>query len=138
MSRQQTELLNEFVGLLGPSFRNVLGGSSRNTQEVANRISVDIFNEEKTIYIYAELPGIAKETIDVDFYNNKLTLSAEKNRPYDEPEMSEIRYGKFSRTLTLPICVTKKEAVTVSYNNGVLKIRIDKLIEEENKFTVRL
>jgi HSP20 family protein len=143
MSRQQApqELINEFVDMLGPGFRNVLGGTTRVLNGVnrqSAKIPVDIVNEEKIIYIYAELPGVTKETIDVDFYNNKLTISAEKNRSYENPEMSEIKFGRYERTLTLPICVTRKDAVIVCYNNGILKIKINKLVEEENKFSVKI
>jgi len=144
MSRQQQphqELINEFVDILGPGFRNVLGGTSRVLNAVnrqPSKIPVDIVNEEKIIYIYAEIPGVTKESIDVDFYNNKLTISAEKNRAYENPEMSEIKFGRCERTLTLPICVTRKDAVSVSYNNGILKVKINKLVEEENKFSVKI
>jgi HSP20 family protein len=131
-------LLNEFVQFLGPSVGDILGsGTGRMTNRVSNKISVDIVNEEKTIYVYAEVPGISKENIEVDFYNNKLTITVDKIRTYDEPEVSEIKFGKFERTLTLPICVTKKDTVTVSCNNGILKVKINKLIEEENKFSIR-
>jgi HSP20 family protein len=145
MSRQQQapqELINEFVDMLGPSFRNVLGGN-RSVPFAApvrhqGKFPVDIVNEENVIYIYAEIPGVTKESIDVDFYNNKLTISADKNRNYENPEMSEIKFGRCERTLTLPICVTRKDAVAVSYNNGILKIKINKLVEEENKFSVKI
>lgn len=148
MSRQQQpaqELFNEFVDLIGPTLgstlgsgmRNVLGGS-RNTATRSTKVPVDIVNDEKTIYIYAEIPGVSKESIDVDFYNNKLTITVEKSRPYENPEMSEIKYGHCERTLTLPICVTRKDAVAVSYNNGILKVKINKLVEEENKFSVKI
>lgn len=143
MSRHQPqqELLDEFVDMLGPSFRNVLGGASRvlvnSRQNNVGKIPIDIVNEEKTIYIYAEIPGVNKENIDIDFYNNKLTILADKTRGYDTPEMSEIKFGRCERTLTLPICVTRKDAVSVSYNNGILKVRINKLVEEENKFSLK-
>lgn len=138
MSRQPTqELLNDFVDMLGPSFRNVLGGTRVINNNRVGKIPVDIVNEEKIIYIYAEIPGVNKENIDIDFYNNKLTISAEKTRSYDAPEMSEIKFGRCERTLTLPICVTKKDAVSVTYNNGILRVKINKLIEEENRFSVK-
>lgn len=145
MSRQQQsqqEWLN-LIDMLGPSFRNVLGGTSNvlnavnNRRQPSGKIPVDIVNEEKTIYIYAEIPGVSKENIDIDFYNNKLTISVDKIRSYDVPEMSEIKFGRCERVLTLPICVTRKDAVSVMYNNGILKVKINKLVEEENKFSVK-
>ena len=139
MSRQN-DFLTDFVDMLGgPSLRGVLNTSGTRPQSrIPPKIAVDIVNEEKTIYIYAELPGISKENIEVDFYNNKLTISAEKVKVYENPGISEIYYGNLERTLTLPICVTRKDAVSVCYNNGILKIKINKLVEEENHFSVRL
>lgn len=101
-------------------------------------IPIDVINDERYMYIYAEIPGVRKESIDIDFYNNKLTLIIDKIRPYDTPEMSEIRYGKSERTITLPICVTRKETVDVNFKDGVLCIKINKTIEEENKFSIRV
>jgi HSP20 family protein len=132
---------NELLDVFSPSLRNTLLNnnpvqSSRSSNVL--RFPIDIINEEKTIYIYAELPGVSKSDVEVDFFNNKLTISFEKIRSYDVPQTSEIKYGKFVRTLTLPICITRKETVTVCYKDGILKIKIDKLVEEENKFSVKV
>ena len=123
---------SDIFHLMGPSVSEVLTSNRTLAQ-----IPVDMVNEEKTIYIYAEIPGINKENVEVDFYNNKLTITVEKIRSYDGPEVSEIKFGKFERCLTLPICVTRRDTVSVTHNNGVLKIKINKLIEEENKFSVK-
>ncbi len=132
MNRQPTEqLLNQFVALLDPLIRGSVPPRAPN-----NKIPVDMINEEKTIYIYAELPGVQKENITVDFYNNKLTISVEKNRSYDNPNVSEIMFGHFERVLTLPMCITRQETVTVTFINGTLKIKINKLIEDENRFSL--
>lgn len=104
----------------------------------SNNIQIDIVNEEKTIYIYAELAGVKRESIVVDCYNNKLTISCERIQPYENASVNEIKVGKFTRTITLPICITKNEAVEPSYKDGILKIKINKLVEEENKFSVKL
>ncbi len=127
----------DFVNLISRGGGNILGGGGRlATRTLANRIPIDIINEEKTIFIYAEIPGVTKENINVDFYNNKMTINAEKVRTYHNGEIAEIKFGKFERAITLPICVTKRETVAVSYENGILKIKITKLFEEENKFSL--
>ena len=129
--------MSELLDVFSPSLRN----ASNIIQAQTNRnlkFPIDIVNEEKTIYIYAEVPGIDKNDIDVDFFNNKLTISFDKNRSYEPPQTTEIKFGKFERTITLPICITKRETVSVVYNNGVLKIKINKLVEEENKFSVKV
>ena len=143
MSRERNNnFANEFAQIFGPSLTDMLSsvstGSTRSNSRNNNyKIPVDIVNHPNYLYLYIEIPGVSKENIDVDFYNNKLTVSIDKIRTYEEPEVSEIKYGKFERVFNLPICVTKKETVTVSYVNGVLKIKIDKAVEEENKFSLK-
>jgi HSP20 family molecular chaperone IbpA len=99
---------------------------------------IDVIEEDKTIDIYAELPGVRDTDIDIDFYNNKLTVSVRKIRRYPLPTISEISYGETSREILLSVCVTRSETVQARYDNGVLHIHINKLIEEENRFRVRL
>jgi HSP20 family molecular chaperone IbpA len=133
-------ILNSLVGSTGTTTttrRNSTSTVSSSLRGGRNMFPIDIVNEEQTIYIYAELPGIKKESIDIDIYNNKLTIIANRTKPYEEPEVSEIKSGHMERTLTLPICVTRKETVSVNLNDGILKIKINKLIEEENKFSVK-
>ena len=143
MARERNNnLANEFAQIFGPSLTDMLSsvstGSTRSNSRNNNyKIHVDIVNHPNYLDLYIEIPGVSKENIDVDFYNNKLTVSIDKIRTYEEPEVSEIKYGKFERVFTLPICVTKKESVTVSYVNGVLRIRINKAVEEENKFSIK-
>jgi HSP20 family protein len=137
----QNITFNELFDVFSPSLRNMLNNVPiQQTRQPGNvlRFPIDIINEEKTIYVYAELPGVSKNDVEVDFFNNKLTISFEKNRAYNVPQTSEIKYGKFVRTLTLPICITRRETVTVSYKDGILRIKIDKLVEEENKFSVKV
>lgn len=141
MARERNNnFVNEFAQIFGPSIGDMLSTvsvSTRSSSRNGYKIPVDIVNDSNYLYLYIEIPGVQKENIDVDFYNNKLTIIIDKIRAYDEPEVSEIKYGKFERVFTLPICVTKKETVSVSYTNGVLKVTINKAIEEENKFSLK-
>lgn len=127
---------NDFINLLAPVSRNILGQSALNQSRPS--IPIDIVNEENLITIYAEVPGVDKDKIVIDFFNNELTIIIDKSKPYTVSEVCEIKLGKFKRTITLPICVTKKETVNVSCENGVLKIKINKMLEEENKFSIAL
>lgn len=108
------------------------------SRQYGKTILVDIINEEKIIYVYAEIPSVSRENIDVDFFNNKLTIGVKKDRTYAQPSVSEIGYGRYERSITLPICITRQDTVSVSLTNGILEIKINKLIEEENRFSVRV
>lgn len=99
-------------------------------------IPVDVIETNDQIIVYAEIPGVEKNKLDVDFYNNKMTILIEKNRPYFEPQIAERKFGNIERSITLPICITKRETVKVSLKNGILCVKIDKFVEESNRFRV--
>lgn len=117
---------------------NTTPSFQRRTETQAKKIPIDVINDSDNLIIYAELPGINEDSIQVDFYNNKLTITADKLKPYESSDVNEIKYGTFKRNMVLPICVTKKETVSIQFKNGVLRILISKNIEEENKFSMKL
>lgn len=53
-----------------------------------------------------ELAGLKKEDVNIDVHNNRLTVSGESKISSEHDDngwaVRERRYGKFSRTLTLP------------------------------------
>ena len=105
--------------------------------------SVDIIDTKNNIYVYVELPGIHENSISIDFFNNKLSISGEKikkhtTHSYTKLCKQEIVYGKFNRELTLPINVTNQKNVTINYENGILTLSIDKKKEEQNRFSMNL
>jgi HSP20 family protein len=96
---------------------------------------VDIVDTPDNLYVYMELPGVPSDSIDVDFFNNKVTISGQKIKRYTSPPTkNEIVYGKFERTFTLPSSVTNQENVNVTYTNGILTLTIDKKKEAINRF----
>jgi len=99
---------------------------------------IDILNEDNVLHIYASLAGANKNDIDVDICNNKLTISAVKHRPYGTPETSELLYGNFKRVITLPLCVSNRDSIAVTFVNGILCIKINKLVEDANKISVKV
>lgn len=101
--------------------------------------AVDIVDTKNNLYIYVELPGVAENSISIDFFNNKLSISGEKIKRYTAPvSKREIVYGKFDRQIILPISVTNQGNVDVKYENGVLTLMIDKKKEEQNRFRLSL
>ncbi len=122
--------------LLG-AIQNVMNsGNVSGTDGVLNPY-IDIVDTKKTLYVYMDIPGVSENSIVVDFYNNKLSISGEKIKCYSTPTIkNEISYGKFIRCITLPISVTNKDNVNVKYNNGVLTVTINKKKEERNRFSI--
>ena len=126
---QIDQVMEDIMNFCGP-YRTVL--------QKQPKILVDIVNEEKILTIYAEIPGIKKDKINIEFFNNKLTISGIKEKNYFSTQYPEILYGKFERNVLLPFSITKKESVNVQYDLGVLIIKIDKTIEEKNRFGIKI
>ncbi len=97
---------------------------------------VDIYEDEHSIVIKAEVPGIDPKDIDVRVENNTLTFRGERKLEHEEREENyhrvERRYGSFYRSFTLPNTV-ETENLTADYNNGVLEIRMPKRAEAKPK-----
>lgn len=98
---------------------------------------IDIVDTKNNLYVYIDIPGVLENSISVDFFNNKLSVSGEKIKQYQTPAIkNEIIYGKFIRYITLPMSVTKQDNVIITYKNGVLTLVIDKKKEEQNRFSM--
>lgn len=100
--------------------------------------SFNIKDDEKSIILYVDMSGIPREQITIGFDNNKLKIQGEKVNPLPEGDYNEIYYGTVERTITLPMCVTQRETATLSYENGMLKIVLDKTKEEKNRFVMNV
>ena len=101
---------------------------------------IDIINTEDIYYVYVELPGVKEDSILVDFINNNLIISGEKNKKINEQHYikNEIGYGKFNRKILLPMNVMDKNNVIIKYENGLLSILIDKKKEKTNTFSMKI
>lgn len=101
-------------------------------------LKIDMQETDEMITITVELPGFNKENIKIDFFNNQLSIKAEKIKPSSAFVLNEIKYGLFERKITLPLCITVKDTVSTKYENGNLIIMINKTIEESNRFSINL
>lgn len=79
--------------------------------------------------LQASLPGVDPNSIDVQATPKSLNLSFERPAPTTEKEdilhLSEIRYGKFRRTLEFGSPVVSDE-IQAEYHQGVLTLTIPK------------
>lgn len=96
--------------------------------------AVDIKESDDVLEFGVELPGLAKENVEITVENNVLTIAGErkfekeaKGESYHRLERS---YGAFSRSFTLPTGV-RTEKIDATFDQGVLTIRLPK--EEATK-----
>ena len=147
MSSFQQLISNSIALLEGQQNSNVSGALSEFLQSQGlnmNEIwqpSADIVENNNNITVYMNIPGVNNDSIDVDFFNERVVVTGERKRPFSD-EMSvvknEIIYGSFERHINLPISVANRDSVKISSNNGVLVIVIDKTRENRNRFSLRV
>jgi len=97
-------------------FGNIQAGWSPRIREEREPL-VDVMEEDKDVVIVAELPGVEKDDIKLHAAEDYLTISV------DTPERG------YHKELTLPARVNPQSA-RASYKNGVLEIRLKKLVVE--------
>ena len=97
---------------------------------------VDIYEDEHTITLKLEVPGIDEKDIDVRVENSTLTVHGERKIETEEKEENfrrvERQYGSFTRSFTLPSSVDSAQ-VSADYDKGVLKIKLAKKAEAKPK-----
>jgi HSP20 family protein len=104
---------------------------------------IDISEDEKNIYVEAEVPGIRKEDMKISIQDNILTISGEKKHKEEENKdknyyRSERCYGSFQRSFTLPADINR-DKTEAKFEDGILKINIEKSQPKElNARTIQI
>ena len=97
---------------------------------------VDILEDEYNILLRAEIPGINAGELNITLENNVLTITGERKFNDEEKKENfhrmERRYGKFTRSFTLPGGVDF-EKVNATFDNGILTVTLPKKEEFKPK-----
>ena len=89
--------------------------------------AVDITERDGKILVRADLPGMNKDDIKVELTDGILTIEGERKQEHEEESQgfrrSERRYGRFSRSISLPEGANLDQA-RAQFNNGVLEVSV--------------
>ncbi|CAG8795088.1 5816_t:CDS:1, partial [Racocetra fulgida] len=126
------------------------------------RPSVDVSETDKNYVIEAEVPGMKKDDLSVEFVDNTLTLKGKVEKSNDQlrtidttqstgdvvesgregTSVAEPTYwtnerilGSFQRSFTLPNNADK-ENVKAQYKDGILSIIVPKVERQSQKITI--
>lgn len=98
--------------------------------------AVDIYETPDTIVMKAELPGVAREDIQIQINENTLTLQGERRFAKDVQEENYLRleraYGGFHRSFTLPATV-QQDKIRALFKDGVLELVLPKAEDAKPK-----
>jgi HSP20 family protein len=117
-----------------PLFR--FDGRSEETEMGAWLPAVDMFEKDDHLVIKAELPGMEKKDISLDFKDGVLTLSGVRKQENEVREENfyrrEMSYGKFVRSFSLP-ADSDAEKIKADFQNGVLTVEVPRPAQPKPK-----
>jgi len=127
IDREFRRTINEIFSRVNPLF---------NLGQHAWLPHTDIYETEEEITVTSELAGVRIEDIHVESDQRTLKIyGIRRERAHPEEGrylLAEIPSGYFERFITLPSPIDL-ESVTASYSDGLLSIRMRKLIKEESR-----
>lgn len=98
--------------------------------------SVDMTEDDKSVTVKVEVPGVDPGKVDVSVNGNVLTVRGEKSEEREKGDStfhhSERCFGSFSRSIELPSNVDGEDA-RAEHQNGVLTITFGKVKGSESR-----
>lgn len=97
---------------------------------------VDLHEEEGRYMLEADLPGIKKEDVKIEFNNGRLLISGKRQEEREKNKKnyyrSERYFGSFERSFQFYDDINESK-IDASFDNGVLKIMLPKKEQEKAK-----
>ena len=94
--------------------------------------AMDLVESGDHYVLSADLPGLSEADVNIEVKDRVLTISGERKSSQETTDKGyrrvERAFGSFKRSLTLPEGVDP-EAVTATFENGVLEVRIPKPVQ---------
>ena len=113
-------------------FKHVDEGETEDEPPTAQRwgvVAVDVVDHDDILQVRMEVPGVAKEDLQVEISAGQLTVTGEKrvesSRKDGNAIITERAFGQFCRVLPLPVDVETDNA-SASYADGILAIDLQK------------
>lgn len=111
-------------------------------ERVFEQLKVEEYRENGTEVFRIDSPGIDPEKdVEVSVSDDILSIRVERREEESEDKRDyhrqELRYGRFERDLPLPKG-TKPEAVSASYKDGVLEVRLPVASKEPQTTKVKV
>ncbi|WP_432502176.1 Hsp20/alpha crystallin family protein [Kineococcus arenarius] len=113
----------QFDTLVRRAFGPLAPASSGRTTGFAP--AAEVVRDGDDALVRLDLPGVSLDGVTVEVDGDRLVVRGEREdtRTDDQRGRSEVRYGAFRRSFTLPANVTA-DAVSASYDAGVLTVRV--------------
>ncbi len=100
---------------------------------------VNVADTSNSILIEAEIAGLTKEDVSVEYEDGLLTISGEKKTEIEEPNIKyvykELKRSSFKRSFKVDDSSLEVEDISAKFDNGILNVTIPKkeVIETKSK-----
>lgn len=102
---------------------------------------IDVKTTGDDMVVYAEIPGMERDDIDIEVTDGVLIIRGERKFQKETTEegwvIRERSYGSFERSLVLPEGV-EADKITADYKDGVLEVHVPKALEALKPKTTRV
>ncbi len=100
--------------------------------------NVDIQDNETNYVFEAELPGIAKDSVVVDYKNDRLVIQVNKEEEKEDQGKNYIRKERKSASMQRAFFLKNidSKGITAKLDSGILTIEVPKIVEEDHSFRV--
>jgi HSP20 family protein len=92
-------------------------------------MKMDLSEDDKALYLKAEIPGVSRKDIHVAIDGNEVSISAEAKKEKEKKGETVLRseryYGRWNRRFTLGHAVDESKA-EAKYTDGVLMLTLPK------------
>jgi HSP20 family protein len=128
----QTRRLDPFADVFKDFFRPLRIDGAAEVQ-----LRMDVKEDDNNYTVHAEIPGVAKDDIQVTIDGNQVSISAEVKKESEVKEgesalRSERYYGKLSRSFAVSSEIDES-ASQAKYDNGVLELVLPKKAASASK-----
>ncbi|NCO75222.1 MAG: Hsp20/alpha crystallin family protein [Cyanobacteria bacterium] len=98
--------------------------------------AVELFDNQDSLTLRVLIPGIDKKDLDISVTREAVKISGEYRHQEENKDngyyVSEFNYGKFERTINLPVAI-QNEKVIADYSDGILTLILPRVEEVKNK-----
>ena len=122
-------MITDLMKQLNELERSYSGEEKRNNPRRCALPNTDVYEEDNSIILEMELPGVAKEDLKINVDDdNILSIKGNKKHPFGENSSilkRERNYGEFSRCMMLPEDADE-ENIKANFKDGILHLEIPK------------
>lgn len=126
-----TRSVSQVLNLMDQFMENPLLSATRGMGASGARRGWDIKEKDDALYLRIDMPGLSREDVKLALEQDTLVIRGEGKYEDDAGEEGESGNRRFTSRIGLPDKIYKIDEIKAEMKNGVLKVVIPKMKEQE-------